>query len=109
MTEIPADLDDRAQHEAEKRLQAIQKARQDEQARLAASLRTLRGNPDFAVWIEDYFGKDVEIKLDQLRRCPVEDLPVARQRWADAVQMLADLREVAMPPATGIDTDSRTS
>jgi hypothetical protein len=108
MTEIPADLD-RAQDEAEKRLQAIQKARQDEQARLEASLRSLRGNPDFAVWINDYFGKDVEAKLDQLRRCSKEDLAEARQRWLDSEALLQDLREAASPPVTSIDTDSRVS
>lgn len=108
MIDLPAELppNDADHKAAQATLERQAKEQREQIARLEASLRSLRGNPDFLFWINDYFGTDVTIKLQQLRDATADNLPMARQRWLDAEQMLNDLREVASEPVPSLDTDS---
>lgn len=103
--EIPADLSDpvawQKEQAAEQRIAQDERQRLDILRRLEASLNSLRSNPDFAVWINDFFAKDVELKLEQLRQCHIDNLPLARQRWLDAEGMLKDLRQILDQPSGG--------
>lgn len=103
--EIPADLSDpsawQKEQDAERRIAQKEKHRLDELRRLEASLNALRSNPDFAAWVNDFFAKDVELKLEQLRHCHADTLPLARQRWMDAEGMLKALRQILDQPAAG--------
>jgi hypothetical protein len=103
--EIPADLSDPAawhkEQAAEQRIAQEERQRLAELRRLEASLNSLRSNPDFAAWINDFFGKDVNNKLEQLRTCHADNLPLARQRWLDAEGMLTALRQILDQPAAG--------
>lgn len=59
----------------------------------AAALQSLATNPTFReLWIEGYMREDMETKLQQLRKCSVEDLPIARQRWLDAENAYREIK-----------------
>lgn len=108
MIDLPSDLPPTAddQKAAQAVLERYAKEAREQRQRLESSLRSLRGNPDFLFWINDYFGTDVSIKLQQLREVTADNLTMARQRWLDAEQLLNDLREVASEPVPSLDTDS---
>lgn len=97
--QIPADLAAEQQHALHAEQQAHQRLRDQEQQRLDRtkrlrdSLRSLAGNADFEFWLTDYLKTDITLKLQQLATCPSADLPLARQRWLDAQEMLDDLTE----------------
>lgn len=97
--QIPADLAAEqqqtlnAEQQAQRRLQELEQQRIARSNRLRDSLKSLAGNADFEYWMTNYLKGDVEIKLEQLEKVAIEDLPLARQRWIDAKNMLADLQE----------------
>jgi hypothetical protein len=82
-----------AEQQAQKRLLEQEQQRLDRSKRLRDSLKSLAGNADFEFWMTNYLKGDVEIKLKQLEKVAIEDLPLARQRWIDAKGMLSDLQE----------------
>lgn len=85
--DLPAEL------EAEKRLQQAEQERIHIAKRRRDSLAALAGNADFInAWVNGYLADDRDEKLRQLENCPVEDLPIARQRYLDAKAMLIDIR-----------------
>lgn len=88
--QIPAEL---AEQAALERLNEQQQRCLDQTKRLKASLKSLAGNADFEHWFTHYLAADVELKLQQLEKCHVDDLPLARQRWMDAKNMLKDIAE----------------
>jgi hypothetical protein len=97
--QIPADLANEQQQAlaneqaAQKRLQEQEQQRLDRSKRLRDSLKSLAGNADFEFWMTEYLAADVELKLEQLANVAVQDLPLARQRWLDAKNMLEDIQE----------------
>ncbi len=104
--QIPADLADEfatlhAEQQAHQRLRDQEQQRLDRTKRLRDSLKSLAGNADFEFWMSDYLKTDIALKLQQLATCPSADLPLARQRWLDAKEMLDDLQAAI--------TDARTS
>lgn len=97
--QIPAELAAEQQqtihteHQALQKLAAEEQQRLDQSKRLRDSLKSIAGNADFEHWMTTYLAGDVAIKLQQMALCPVEDIPLARQRWLDAKNMLADLQQ----------------
>lgn len=67
-----------------------------------AALLALATNSHFIdLWVNGYMVGDIDNKLQQLSTCHIDDLPVARQRWLDAVQardsLLAEIRTITHP------------
>lgn len=97
--QIPADLAAEqqrainAEQQAHQRLAAEEQQRLTQAKRLRDSLKSLAGNADFEFWMTDYLAGDVAIKLEQLEKVAIPDLPLARQRWLDAKSMLEDIQK----------------
>jgi len=103
--ELPSDLSpEEAWHmeqRAENRLNRAEADRLAQIKALEASTKALADNSDFKAFVLDYFGGDVQNKLEQLRKCPAEDLAIARQRWMDAENMYNDLLKIIEPATVG--------
>lgn len=97
--QIPADLAAEqqqaihAEQQARQKLEAQEQQRLEHSKRLRDSLKSLAGNADFEHWMTHYLAADVAIKLEQFEKVAITDLPLARQRWIDAKNMLEDIQE----------------